>query len=488
MTARRRAYAAVLVACLALAFVAFVRLRHASPALAELVRRAGSVSAAHHPAANAFADAAVGTEFDFGDAVRTAARSTARVRFVDASRLDVRPSTLIRFSRSRRNRNEPRLDVVEGEAWLSTTRELRVETLGGRTRIAAGSRVILRAAPDGGLELVMRVGHARIESIAGALTMVAGDRLAFASNGQPRVAADAGVPSATDGAPRPAVASGIRAGRIDLTMGPSDSLVVRDMHPPTAIGIETGGVCPGGAVIEWMEGTAVVASGAGSGTIPIAFPEGTQRFRVRCRDGETVREGSAGEGRVRILRSSGQNALPRAAPETTVDTDGRTYNVLYQNQSPALSVRWPGGPESGDIVLVAAGAGRTRRVSLHAPRHRFAPGTFADGTVRLHFEATDSGRRSRETRVVMRFDPSAPSASLEGPLDGSFSPGGTARVSGSALAGWVVRASGVEIPIGADRRFAADVPVPANGVLVVTLSRPGQGTHLYVRRARGVVR
>ncbi len=221
----------------------------------------------------------------------------------------------------------------------------------------------------------------------------------------------------------------------------------------------------------------------GAGSIPVFFPEGTQRYQLRCLSGGTPARSVTARGRVRIVRSSGQAPLPRTAPESTVEADGRTYTVLYQNQLPAITAHWPGGP-SGASVLVVGSGGSARRYNASGPRHRLAPGALSEGTVRLHFESPSTGRRSRDTTVVIRFDPSAASASLTEPSDGSFSPGSTVRVAGVALPGWTVQAGGRDIPVGSDQRFSGQVTVPASGVLVVRLARTGHGVHYYVRRAR----
>lgn len=273
------------------------------------------------------------------------------------------------------------------------------------------------------------------------------------------------------------------ADHVDLELAAGDGVTIRDPHPPTAIGLATASACPEGAVVELMgSGSRVVASARGVGTIPVAFPEGSPNYRVRCVVGGVVADDVASRGRLRILHTSGQAPLPRNAPESGVDADGRSYQVVYSNRLPAITVRWPQGPDAPGTLVVASPSG-TRRVAVSGPRHRFASGAFGEGTHRVHFES--GGRRSRDTSITIRFDSAAASASLEAPVDGTFAPGASVRVAGAALNGWEASCGGHVMTVGADQRFSGECSVPSNGVLVVRLSKAGQGTHLYLRRASG---
>lgn len=259
--------------------------------------------------------------------------------------------------------------------------------------------------------------------------------------------------------------------------GAGEGLVIRDPDPPTALGIVTGRLCPETARVEVLEGNRAVGAAEGAGTVPVFFAEGSLTYRVRCPS-----EGAWGEpvatGRVRILRASGQAPLPRNAPESQVEADGRTYQILYSNRLPGVNVRWPNGPDESGRLVISGG----RSVAVAGPRHRFASGSLGEGTHRLHFEA--AGRRSRDTTVVIRFDPTAAAASIESPADGSFGPGETVRVSGMVSPGNSVEVEGRAIPVGGDQRFSGEVVAPSSGALVIRLVRDGQAS-LYLRRPRG---
>ncbi len=270
----------------------------------------------------------------------------------------------------------------------------------------------------------------------------------------------------------------------DFSVATGRDLVVRDTAPPTAIGFALGDDCAGGAVVERLgrRGARVEASGRGTTSVSLGFPAGRHRYQVRCLVDGRPHGKPVARGRVHVMRSSGQAPLPRSAPESGVDADGRAYTVLYQNLLPSITVRWPGGAQ-GPATLVLRSGDATRRIPVSGPEHRFAAGELEEGAHSLHFEAASGERRSRETSVRIGFDETAASASLVEPATGSFAPGDTVRVSGIALSGWRVVAADRPIPIGPDQRFSGHVVVPASGVLVVKLSKPGEGVHYFVRRA-----
>ena len=112
----------------------------------------------------------------------------------------------------------------------------------------------------------------------------------------------------------------------------------------------------------------------------------------------------------------------------------------------------------------------------------FAPGALPEGEHVFTFEA--DGKRSKPTSVVIRFDNAAPTASLSSPADGSFAPGSSVLVAGSALPGWTVSAGGRELEQDAQNRFSEQV-VTSSGerALVIRFSQPGRGVHYYLRRS-----
>jgi len=171
------------------------------------------------------------------------------------------------------------------------------------------------------------------------------------------------------------------------------------------------------------------------------------------------------------------------APRNVVDADGRTYDVLYQNTLPILTVRWREAGQGAHQLHVVSG-GRDRSFPAPGGRVELGSGELGEGTHRVSFVAPGAGvRRSPETTVRIRFDNAAPAASLREPAPSAPLSGASVRVSGSVLPGFSVRAHGVELPIDAQQRFEGDVPLPADvDALAVRLSHPRHGVHYYLRR------
>jgi len=270
----------------------------------------------------------------------------------------------------------------------------------------------------------------------------------------------------------------------DFTVAAGDSFTVHDPAPPTAIGFETGAACAEGALVE-LQGRSRIRS-KGTGTVNVLVPAGSHRYQVRClagvgKPGEIHKKGS-----ITVLRDAGTARLPRTAPETVVDADGRNYTVLYQNLLPKISVRWPKAPKTGPYTLRATKAGgKTESLSIAAPFHAFTSGAFREGVSRLTFQAA-SGESSKVTTLDIRFDNAAPAASLTSPGNGQFTPGQTVTVAGTALETWSVSAGGKALPLDAQLRFSGAVATSsANRALAILFMNPRRGVHYYLRRGSG---
>jgi hypothetical protein len=202
---------------------------------------------------------------------------------------------------------------------------------------------------------------------------------------------------------------------------------------------------------------------------------GRHHYRVRCNG-----SGRGASGTITVLRDSGSGRLPRTAPTSLIDADGRTYQVLFQNQLPSLTIRWR-NPPPGPYRLVFSGNDGPPPTAAR-PTFTFTSGSVHEGTHRFVIEA--GSRRSPETRLSVRFDNAARTASVQSPANQSFSPGQTVHVAGAALPGWSVSVGGHAIELDASQRFSGDVTAPA-GVVVIRLSHPHHGVHYYLRRPRG---
>ncbi len=132
--------------------------------------------------------------------------------------------------------------------------------------------------------------------------------------------------------------------------------------------------------------------------------------------------------------------LATSAPLTNVDADGRRYTVLYQSLQPRIAIQWPNAPSASSYVLTVSSAHGTKTIQANSPRYLFASGSLVEG--QHSFSIQGAGRRSRETTVVIRFDNAAPAASIASPADGSFAPGSSVLVSGTAQPGSIVTVGG----------------------------------------------
>jgi hypothetical protein len=193
-----------------------------------------------------------------------------------------------------------------------------------------------------------------------------------------------------------------------------------------------------------------------------------------------------GLGKITVYRDAGTSALPSKAPTTTVNTDGRSYTVLYQNLLPQISVRWPNAPAAPSYTLTITSNGSSTNQTVSAASFSFAPGKLKEGQHAFLFRSSQ-GRSSRPAHATIRFDNAAPKASIMSPVEGGFGAGSSVRVSGIALPGWEVRARGAALPLDSEQRFSASVGAGQRG-LVLQFSHPARGTHHYLRRAAGVPR
>lgn len=272
-------------------------------------------------------------------------------------------------------------------------------------------------------------------------------------------------------------------GYTDFVARGGDSFAVHDPSPPTAIGFVIGGACASDAVVE-LKGRSPTRA-AGSGTVSILASPGAHKYEVHCATPSGIDPHAALSGSFSVMRDGGTARLPRTAPATLVDTDGRSYTVLYQSLLPKITVRWPGAPGgSGYTLSVASPGGVHATYSSNTPSYSFASGALHEGLHRLDFQSGSA--RSKETSVEIKFDNASPTATITSPANGSFSPGSSVQVSGVALEGWKVFAGGKELPLDGAQRFSGDAVVPGNErALAIEFVNPRRGVHYYLRRSAG---
>jgi hypothetical protein len=494
MTAKARHFFA-LCAVLLVSTLAF-GCKRSSGILAELETREGSVTRDYSVKVGAWESAPVRSTFKVGDAVRTGKQSRATLRLSDHSAVKLDDETLIRFLAKPPGSNAQGLDVQSGQAELEVGAEaLQLDTGLGIAHVQPGTRLRLtktasstrlsvligsaeldgNAAPvHAGESLEIGIGRAVIDPVASAAPSAAPPGSAAPSAAPPEAElvadADASIGDAKAKAER-VRSRGPEA--IDLAASAGESLLIHDPRPPTAIGFSTA-KCAGSAVIE--VGARKIET-VGEGSVHASFPAGVNHYRVLC----LTNDKPIAEGSVSVLHDAGNRRLPTSPPATRVDTDGRRYTVLYQNLLPKMSVRWPGAPPSGPFALSVRSGGGVQRFTSAAPSYSFAAGALHEGSHELWFEAPAA--RSQNTVVVVQFDNAAPTASITAPADGSFAPGASVAIAGTALPGWSVSVGGQELAQDAQHRFSGQAQTSAGlRALAIRFESPQRGTQYYLRR------
>jgi len=347
-------------------------------------------------------------------------------------------------------------------SFSSTTRETTLAVPGGSIVVKTGATADVHVKADS-TQVAVKAGVVELHSESGTEQLQAGEQGTIGAKGVTEVI-------------------GRGPGYVDFATSPGASFAVHDPSPPTAIGFATSGPCPEGAVIELDKGR---ARARGTGTFSILFPAGAHHYDIHCVDASGVRTESAASGSIAVIHDAGTARIPRTAPSTLVDTDGRNYTVMYQNILPKISVRWPNAPQGSSYNVTLAGpGGKTESHATSSPSYSFPSGALREGLYRLTFEG--GGKSSKPTTVDIRFDNAAPTATLTSPANGSFAQGGGVNVSGLALEGWKISVAGRELPLDGQLRFSGDVTAPAGErALAVLFENPHRGVHYYLRRSAG---
>jgi ferric-dicitrate binding protein FerR (iron transport regulator) len=345
-------------------------------------------------------------------------------------------------------------------SFSGTAKEVTVTVPGGSMIVRTGASADVHVKADA-TQVAVTAGAVEVRSATGTDELLAGEQGTIGAKGTTEVV-------------------GRGPGYVDFLTSAGASFAVHDPSPPTAIGFSTAAVCPEGAVVELDRGR---ARSRGQGTVGVLVSPGAHRYDVHCVDASGVRKDVATGGTISVIHDGGTARIPRTAPSTLVDTDGRNYTVLYQNILPKISVRWPNAPQASGYTLAhASPGGKSETLSSASPSYSFASGALREGAHRLTFEG--GGGHSKATTVDIRFDNAAPTATLTSPGNGGFAPGATVMVSGAALDGWKISAGGKVLPLDDQLRFAGEVTAPVNErALAVLFENPHRGVHYYLRRA-----
>ncbi len=267
-----------------------------------------------------------------------------------------------------------------------------------------------------------------------------------------------------------------------MTLRTPKSATLHVVKAPTNVRINFREHCERG-VVEVAKGRNFKRARAreGEGSAIVQLNSGGNRYRVRCYSGGTLKKRAAVEGRLSVRRDSGSRPLPKGAPNNTVDADGRRYTVLFQNNMPALTFRWPKAPQSGGYVLHVQpreGRGKKRQVSTSKSQKSFPSGAFAEGSYDYWF--TGGGGESKHSQLSIAFDNAASTGYLSSPKPNSPLDGATVRVAGAAVEGWKVSVDGQQLRLDRQYRFDQDMPVGRDGI-AIRFSHPKYGVHYYLR-------
>jgi hypothetical protein len=441
----------------------------------------------------------VGDVFAIGDGLRTAAQASAEVKIEAGPLLKVKPSTVLRFRG--RAAESAQVSLSQGEVSIFTAEDpVLFETAAGILRVAPYSRTVLRRdARETRLEVVFGRAELQWES-ANARILTAGqlavfveasgrtlfpmDLRASARDSDKSETRDAGAdrpvtdvkapPSSEVGGDLPAQN---HVSMVDVILSPEASVTVLDGWPPTQIGFVRQASCPERTELAIERGGRFVPTGASS----YAFPVGPTRYRLTCGARQVA------GGVVRVIKDPGHQKLVAPGPANVVDADGRTYSVLYQTAFPEIRVRWPSMAADTVSTLFIQGSAGVRQFNVKGNQFVLPPASLSEGEQQLWFEQADSNRRSRTTKLSLRFDNATPLARLNENNFVSVDEGGKAHVSGVVVEGAKVVVRGARVPVDGAGRFEASVArAPGERGFVIAVSVPRRGVFHYVRRFQTV--
>jgi hypothetical protein len=482
--------------------------------LAVLVEWKGRVQRDRAARTGQFTTAGRGARFDSGDGLRTLASAQARLQLRGASYVLVQSDTTIRLWRG--GKRGLKLKVQTGDASVVAVQTaLEIDTEFGVAILQAGGQLRVKSTPYGqryevtmgramlidrdGQQVTLEPGDGlgtgaphemegmeAMQGVAAAPAPLVPDAgaaraslVADAGAVRASVVADAGAPNQVSARALPQAARGPS----DMTLALGSSVAIYDPKPPSAVSIDAQAVCPSGALLS-LRGRAPVRVVDHE---TLLFSAGAHDYKLVCL-GEHGQPGPIQlRGTLHVVRNPGTMQLPRSAPKNSIDTDGRTYTIMFQNLLPMLEVRWPHAPEAkGYSLSVELGSGRELQVASSKPMHVFSAGALPEGRHKLRFTADRVGSpRSKQTTVELRFDNAAPSASLRAPNVAGFEPGPSVHVAGIALPGSQVSVLGQRLTLDAQQRFAGDVSVPpGTRSIAVRIQHPRSGTRYYIRRVR----
>jgi hypothetical protein len=274
----------------------------------------------------------------------------------------------------------------------------------------------------------------------------------------------------------------------DFALPADEEATVHDPKPPAAVRLSFTHLCAGVAQVEVRHGRSRTRV-QGEGSVVVALTTGVHEVQVSCVDARGPDAKPRARGTLRVVRDEGRRQVRATAPKNTVEADGRSYRLLYQNRKPTIAFAWPQAPRAAGFSLTLEdGEGHLRRVRAPGdkPLVTLGSGQIAEGHYRFWFAADglpESSARSPQTRLELDFDNAAPVAGLDEPASPAAWRGADVLVAGSATEGAQVSIGGVPLPVDSDFRFSGRVAVPAGGrAVAVRIAQRDRGVHYFLRR------
>jgi hypothetical protein len=487
--------------------------------LAELVEKKGGVERDWAEKLNAWQTASQGALFDVGDGVRARGLSEAVLKLSEGSFARLKANSMIRFLRTMPGSKVKGIDLQQGEAEIEVGNSaLQLMSRVGTAVIEAGTTVHMRKS-DKGVEFFVAIGTATFETKAKeSIRLGAGEGirigigeavLARYSESQKEKPANVSVQTGRVKVEQPDQTRALGAGEeatiinskerdsdansalvdtdpsfADFSIKAGESFVVHSAKPPVAIEFEFKNQCPNGAVAQLVGQT---MRSRGTSSAKLLLQAGHSKYVIRCLEADgTARPKPVASGSVTVLRDPGTDDLPRKAPLSQVDADGRNYTILYQNQLPIITVRWPAAPKTGSYILsIDSPSLGHREFKTDKSDHTFESGELRDGVHRISFKAENSSITSKTTSIDIRFDNAAPKVRLRDPKEGQFRVGDRVTVAGIAVPGWTIELARGTISTDEQNRFIGEVTyTKPYRAIALRIANPRRGIHYYLRRGQ----
>lgn len=265
----------------------------------------------------------------------------------------------------------------------------------------------------------------------------------------------------------------------DFAIGAGESAAIHDPGAPTAVRVRFGENCGEGGVVEYGGGRAKRIAG-GEGSSILLLKPGRHRYELKCLGEGGVPGKTVARGTLRVDRGSGTKPLPLKPANNSVDADGLSYKIKYQNLVPNIAFRWPNAGPGRYKLMVKEGA-RVRAFPTSGPSHAIKSGVLGEGTYRFWFEG--NGSRSKEGVITIAFDNASTSGYIRSPRPAERWGGNLVEVAGAGIKGSRVSVGGASLELDRQHRFNAKVNKPGTqAALALKFVHPLRGVHYYVRR------